>query len=325
MKPLALFQSGPQGSLLGKEIRERLVDRPLFANREIRLFSALDSEVGTLTEVAGAATFIRRYEPGDLEGIELAIFCDSSEASREIAAARPEGTTAIVLATELQGDFGHPIVSGINEAAAARGALLSSPHPAAVLLAHLLHPLRGLGIEEAVATVVQPASIEGEAGVEELFEDARQVFTMAGKRKHSIFGKQLAFNLLPTASGASPIASALSTVLDGEPPVALHVIQGGVFHGITASLFVRFVGLAGGAAGAGAKAIKKALATNLALELDDVPRGLGPIDAAISDRVLVAPLRAEESAAGGFWIWATLDNLARGGALNALEIAEGLL
>lgn len=322
MKPLALFHSG---SLLGKEIRERLLDRPAFANRDIRLFSALDAEVGTLTEVGGAATFVRRYEPGDLDGIELAIFCDSSATSREIAATRPEGTTAVLLATDLEGDCGHPIVSGINDGAARPGALLSSPHSAAILLAHLLHPLRSLGVEEAVATVIQPASIEGEAGVEELFEDARQVFTLVGKRKNPIFGKQLAFNLLPTASGALPIANQLSTVLQGEPPVGLHVIQGGVFHGVTASLFVRLTASAGLAAGAGAKAVKKALASNLVLELDDVPRGLGPIDAASTDRVLVAPLRAEESAAGGFWIWATLDNLARGGALNALEIAEGLL
>ena len=328
MKPRALFHSG---SLLGREVRERVAERPAFVGRDIHLFSALDAEVGTLTEVAGAATFVRRYTPGDLEGVELAIFCDASATSREIAASRPSGTTAIFLG-DAAGDQNEspisplpPIVAGINDALASRGGIWSSPHPAAVLLAHLLHPLRGLGIEEAVATVIQPASIEGEAGVDELFEDARQVFTMSGKRKNPIFGKQLAFNLLPTQSGTQPIAQALAAILQGEPPVALHVIQGGVFHGITVSLFVRSAAVAGLAAGAGAKAIKKALAANPHLELDDVPKGLGPIDAAGTDKVLVAPIRAEANAAGGFWIWATLDNLARGGALNALEIAEGLL
>jgi aspartate-semialdehyde dehydrogenase len=58
--------------------------------------------------------------------------------------------------------------------------------------------------------------------------------------------------------------------------------------------------------------------------LSDKPRLLGPIDAAASDKVLFGTVRKDE-AAGGLWLWAVMDNLTRGGALNAIEIAEALL
>jgi len=48
---------------------------------------------------------------------------------------------------------------------------------------------------------------------------------------------------------------------------------------------------------------------------------LGPIDAAQSERLLVGELRPDPRHAGGYWLWATLDNLTAGGALNALAIA----
>ena len=51
----------------------------------------------------------------------------------------------------------------------------------------------------------------------------------------------------------------------------------------------------------------------------DVP---APIDAAAQEEVLVGSVRADPDYPGGYWIWAVLDNLVRGGALNAVEVAE---
>jgi aspartate-semialdehyde dehydrogenase len=49
---------------------------------------------------------------------------------------------------------------------------------------------------------------------------------------------------------------------------------------------------------------------------------LGPVAAAAIDKVLYA-VRKDDS--GGVWLWAAVDNLTRGGALNALEVAEAVL
>jgi aspartate-semialdehyde dehydrogenase len=68
------------------------------------------------------------------------------------------------------------------------------------------------------------------------------------------------------------------------------------------------------------QAIRKALAGNPHIETAEDPKHLGPIDSAASDKVLVGAIRKAPDR--GFWLWAVMDNLTRGGALNALEIAE---
>ena len=95
------------------------------------------------------------------------------------------------------------------------------------------------------------------------------------------------------------------------PPLA-------AFHSVSASLHVRLAGTSS------PQAVRKLLSASPVLEGADKPRLLGPVDAAASDKVLFGTVRKDE-AGGGFWLWAVMDNLTRGGAVNAIEIAEALL
>jgi len=289
----------------------------------VRLLSGREDEVGSLSEVGDAAALVARLDPDALEGVDAAFFCGTAEDSRAALAALPPGTTAVVLATDATPADGKPVVAGVNDRAAERGRPLLSPHPAVILLAHLLHPLRGLGIEEAVATVVQPASMHGDSGIEELFEQTRQIVTMTPQRPSPIFGGQLAFNLLPLPAPADPLRAQLREVLAGEPVVSLQVLQGGIFHSLAASLYVRCANRSEGRLDA--RAVRKALGQNPFVELAKRASRLGPVDAAASDKVLVGTVAEEEAAPGGFWLWAAMDNLTRGGALNAVAVAESVL
>jgi aspartate-semialdehyde dehydrogenase len=300
--------------LLGKELRETLeVRHPEWA--DLRLLSSREEEIGTLTEIAGAAALVGRFEPESLAGVSVAFFCGAMADNRPLLAGLPPETTAVVLSFDATVEDGRPVVAGVNTAAARDGRVLLSPHPGAVLLAHLLHPLRGLAPEEAVATLIQPASVRDDAGLEELFEQTRQIVGMTQRTPTPVFGAQLAFNVLPAPLPPGPLAAQLAAVLAGPPPAALQILQGAVFHSIAASLYVRFSGEPS------LQSVRKALADHPALELADRPRHLGPIDAAASDKVLYGPPRRDESR-GGIWLWAVMDNLTRGGALNAVEIAE---
>jgi aspartate-semialdehyde dehydrogenase len=262
---------------------------------------------------------VGRGEPDNLEGVDAAFFCGAIADNRPLLAELPATTRAIVLSFDATVEDGLPVVAGVHGANgdAARGHRpLLSPHPAAVLLAHLLHALRGLGPEEAVATLIQPVSMRDDAGLEELFESTRQIIAMTRRSPTPVFGTQLSFNLLPTPLPADPVAAQLQTVLGGKP-VALQILQGAVFHSLSASLYVRCEGQPG------PQAARKALSNHPHLEAFDKPRHLGPIDAAASDKVLYGNVRKDE-ASGGLWLWAVMDNLTRGGALNAIEIAEAV-
>lgn len=306
-------------TMLGKELRERLNLRPAFASRDPLLLTTDEEEVGNLTDVAGAAAFVGRWQEGELDTSELAFFCGPAKATQPILAARPQTTTAIVLSPETAVAAGRTIVSGVNSVHLAPGSVYLSPHPAVILLAHLLQPLRAFGVEEAVATVIQPASMYGEPGLEELFEDTRRIYTLGSRKKTPVFGQQLAFNLLPARHEPDLLAAQLGEVLAGEPPVALEVIQGGVLHSLSVSLWVRMANDPGG------PALRKALGRHPHLVLSDNPKLLGPIDASGETDILVGNVRRDAGPAGGTWIWAVMDNLTRGGVINALEIAESVL
>jgi aspartate-semialdehyde dehydrogenase len=302
--------------LLGKELRETLEAR--HPEWDLRLLSDREDEIGTLTEIAGAAALVGRFEPESLEGVSLAFLCGDMAANRPLLAELPPETTAVVLSYDATVEDGLPVVAGVNTADAHGRRVLLSPHPGVVLLAHLLHPLRQLALAEAAATLIQPASMRDDAGLEELFEQTRQIVAMTRRTPTPVFGAQLAFNVLPAPLPAEPVAAQLRSVLAGAPSVALQILQGAVFHSVAASVYVRF------AEPLSPQAVRKALAAHPVIELAEKPRHLGPIDAAANDKVLLGAVRKDE-ATGGFWLWAVMDNLTRGGALNAIEIAEAVL
>jgi len=303
--------------LLGKELKDTLGNRPDLAG-DVRLLSTRDDEIGTLTEVGGAAAMVTRYEPEKLQGVSVAFLCGALEDNRPLLAGLPPETTGILLAFDATVEDGLPVVAGVNAGAARGPRVLLSPHPGVVLLAHLLHALRELSPEAAVATLIQPASMRDDAGLEELFEQTRQIVAMTKRTPSPVFGAQLAFNLLPAPLPADPLAAQVGSVLGGVPATALQVLQGGIFHSISASLWVRC------AEAPSPQAVRKALVQHPHLEAADKPRLLGPIDAAASDKILFGGVRRDETG-GGFWLWAVMDNLTRGGALNAIEIAEAIL
>lgn len=302
-------------SLVGKELREALENR-MKEWREVRLLSTDPDEVGTLTEVMGAAALVQRYEPESLKDVSTLYFCGPVEKNRPLFGDVPPGAIAVVLSPDAAAADGTPVVAGVNTEAARAGVRLLSPHPAVVLLAHVLAPLRAFQPVDLVATLIQPASTQGDPGIQELFEQTREIVAMIGRSPTPVYGAQLSFNLLPTASETLPLSELLQKILPETPPIPLHVLQGSVFHGLAASLYVRFGG------SPNPQAIRKALKSNPHIELAEDPGHLGPIDSATTDKVILGTVR--EDAAGGFWFWAVMDNLTRGTALNAIEVAEAV-
>jgi aspartate-semialdehyde dehydrogenase len=305
-------------NLLGKELRETLGrDDRSISWQEVRLLSPNEQDIGILTEVAGAAALVQRFDPEGLEGVSAVFFCGPIAANRPLLAAMPPEVTAVVLSPDATAEDGYPVVAGINQRPGSATRTLVSPHPAAVLLAHLLQPLAALcEVRQVTATVLQPTSMYDEPGIEGLFEQTRQIVAMTARRRSPVFGPaQVAFNLLPAAQGeaaAASVAAALASVLPAAPRLALQILQAGVFHGLAVSLHVSTDDAPS------LPALRKALTAGPYVAVAEDARHLGPIDAAGSDKVLLGPLRRDSH---GFWIWAAMDNLTRGGALNAVEIA----
>jgi aspartate-semialdehyde dehydrogenase len=315
MRKLAIINPA---NLAGQELRQEIERRPGLQG-ELVLLATDDDEVGTLTESFGAAALVRNYEPGDLEGLDLAFLCGRAEQWRPLLQDLPVGLTVIVVSSEAEPGDGRPIVAGVNADAAAVGEVLLSPHPGVVLLAHLLAPLLPLSLTRAVVTLMVPASMQGQEGLDELFEQTRSILTFSSERPQQLFGRQLAFNLYP-ARPTLDLAGPLGEVLGrSEAHVSVSALQAGIFHGIAASAHLELgedVDLA---------ALRRAWDRSPYLALvDDEEETPSPVDAAVSEHALVGPIQATGNP-GDFWVWAVMDNLTAGTAKNAAELAEVVL
>lgn len=313
-------------TLVGKELRESLERRPELWD-EIRQLTPSEAEVGTLTELAGTAAMVARADAESLAGVDVALICGDPAAGRSMAEELPAGATAIWVHSETGAPptDAVPVVAGVNLDDAVAGASLASPHPGAVLLAHLLHPLRGFGLAGGTAVLVQPSSLYEEEGLDELFAQARNLLSMRQQEASPVFGRQLAFNLLPTPASGPGVSAQVHAALGSDPaalPLAVRVLQGAVFHGVSAAVHLRFRD----ATGADPEAVREALGEHPLNRLAEESELLGPIDAAASDGVLVGGVEAvAASDGGGVWLWGVMDNLTRGGALNVIAILERLV
>lgn len=305
-------------TLCGREIKEHLERHPELVS-DLRLLTTDQEEFGTLTEVAGAAAVVTHAEPETLADLDLLFVCGDLAPSRPALDALPAGTTTVLLSPDATVADGQPAVAGINPEVLERGATLLSPHPATVLLAHLLHALAELTPQQAVATVLQPASVYGDTGIDELLEQSRRVLAMAGPPSGGLFGGQLAFNVLPAAVDGQGVAGQVTTSLDATWPLAVEVLQGAFFHGMSASLWIDLAGATD------PQAVEDALLASPWIERAEDPGALGPVASATETRVLLGGVRADGSRPGGFWVRTAMDNLTRGGALNAIELAAAVL
>lgn len=305
--------------LLGNELREALGRRRELW-QELRLLTTDEEEVGNLTDVAGAAAMVTRLEAGDLDRVEAAFFCGGIEESRPLIAALPPSATAIILSPDASPADGRAVVAGVNHEAARAGEPLVSPHPGAVLLAHLLHPLRDFRPASATATLLQPASVHSRAALDEVFEQTRSILRFDPNPPRRIFPTQVAFNVIPNQASSEHLVPHLRAVLDPAPEsLAVQVLQAGVFHDYGASLHVVL------GEDPGPEEVRRALAEHDGNDLAVDAELLGMIDAAAREEVLVGAVENAPGEAGGYWIWAVMDNLTCGGALNALRILEAVL
>jgi aspartate-semialdehyde dehydrogenase len=304
-------------TLLGKELRERLESRPDLC-RELRLLSLDEAEVGTVTEAAGAAAFVTRLEADSFDGVDLAFFCGDVARDRPALDRMPAGVPAVLLSRGATLADAPAAIAGVRTESYVGFERVTSPDPAAIAVALLLSPLLGRGLRCAVGTIVVPVSNQGEPGVDELFEQTRSILTFAGRKHGPLYPAQIAFNLLPAADDAVEVERFVRQALGSDAPVSLQLVQSGVFHGLAVSLRVELE------TPVGATALRRSLAHAPGIAAARETPALGPVAAAGEENLLLGEVREAEEP-GAYWIWAVMDNLVRGGALNAIEVAATLL
>lgn len=325
-------------SLRGKELNDTLGES-VFASAD---FTLMDDEeaLGQIESVGGDVTFIQRIEPASFEHVDFVFFAGDQQITRKHWHSAVRAGAGILDLTYALENEPHVLVrapwvrdelreetdgSAVGPALDLQTSAIVPAHPAAVSLALLLLRLKKAGsVRRAWATILEPASEQGRAAMDELHQQTVNLLSFQPLPKE-IYDAQVAFNLLPVFGEATK-ANLLATqqrverhygLIAGDrlPSVAIQLIHAPVFHGYCISLGVELEH----------PATTESLAAALTGEHVDVVAG----DADAPSNVSTAGqedimLRLQETDdPQRFWIWAAVDNL-KLSALNALACAAEL-
>ncbi|MEK7798267.1 MAG: Asd/ArgC dimerization domain-containing protein [Acidobacteriota bacterium] len=323
---LALFDAT---TLAAKGVKDHLVARS-FPAASVRLFTSSPDPDSNLTEFKGEPMLVTSPDIDTLQDLDIAFLCGSrADGARYLDWAGRVGFVAVDLTGAAGASRGVPLVNAsVNPEAIGEGpGVIATPHPVAQILSTLLAPVRKrCGLLEAVAVVLQPASHYGEPGIDELHQQAASLMNFKEMPKE-IFGRQLAFNLMPDwlrneprgeGAGRADLEEEVLRITGGGYALGVQVIQAPVFHGHAAMVHLLLE------AGRGPDDLAACFSGSDEIRFERRGDRATPVERAGEAGILVGGIRPgrRESA---FWIWAVSDDLAGGTALNAVRIAEALL
>ena len=319
---------------VGREMVSILEARD-FSISELRLLASPRSE-GKVLEFKGERIRVRVLEPGSFDACDLALFSAGGAVSEQLAPeAWKRGCVTVDNSSAWRMDPDVPlVVPEVNPGDLAdydRKGIVANPNCSTIQMVLAIKPLQdAVGVKRVVVSTYQSAAGAGQKGIEELGAQTTSALNLRPVPME-VFPHQLAFNLLPhigafgedrfTFEETKMIAETKKILGDQSMGVCATCVRVPVFCGHAESVNIE---------------TKKPLTVERALELwrgfpglmvlDDPEEPLypTPMDCVGEDVTLVGRTRVDPSVKNGLVFWVVSDNLRKGAALNAVQIAEVL-
>ncbi|MCH7903239.1 MAG: aspartate-semialdehyde dehydrogenase [Armatimonadetes bacterium] len=329
-RPVRVAVVGATGAV-GREFA-RLLEEREWPVDELSLFASKRS-VGKRQPFKGDEVLVRECCSGGFKGVDIAFFSAGAEVSKTYAPCALESGAIVIdnsSAFRMRSDV-PLVIPEINASEiSATTRLIANPNCTAIILLMAIAPLRSLGkFERVVMTSYQSASGAGAAAMKELEEQSRAVLE-GREAEPSVFPHQCAFNVF---SHDSPIGETGMNVEEekvieetrkilGMPDLKVNAtcVRVPVFRAHSVSVLVEFSGEA-----PGIDAARSAIADFSGVRLvDDREKNHFPmpVEASGQNDVLVGRIRQDPSSRNGLCLFASGDQLLKGAALNAVQIAE---
>lgn len=319
-------------------VMRRLLDERNFDVEELRLFASARS-AGRLLTWKDTRITVEDASTADYSGLDIALFSAGGAVSKELAPrVASTGTVVIDNSSAWRMDPDVPlVVADVNDHAVANRPknIIANPNCTTMVAMPVLRPLHAESVlRSMVVSTYQATSGAGLAGVDELAQqvekagDAREL-THDGASidlgQPAEFIEPIAYNALPWAGGAVDDGSHETSeeqklrfesrkILDiADLAVSGICVRVPVFTGHSLAINARFERPLSPERG------RELLADAPGVLLDDVPT---PLKSAGIDHTLVGRLRRDETVENGLALFLSGDNLRKGAALNALQIAD---
>jgi aspartate-semialdehyde dehydrogenase len=278
---------------------------------------------------------IRDLEKFDFKGIDIALFSPGAKVSA-VHAPRAAKAGAVVIdnTSYFRMDKDVPlVVPEVNPQAIAnyeKRGIIANPNCSTIQMVVALKPLHDLAtIKRVVVSTYQSVSGAGRASMDELFTQTRGIYVNEAPTPER-FTKQIAFNVIPhidifmddgTTKEEWKMVVETKKILDPAIAVSATCVRVPVFIGHAEAVNIEF------ANPISEDQARRALQSAPGIVVVDHRADDGyvtPAECAGEDAVYVSRIRKDPTVTNGLNIWVVSDNLRKGAALNAVQIAEVL-
>jgi aspartate-semialdehyde dehydrogenase len=330
--PLTVAVVGATGAV-GREMLSTLESRNFPVGKCIALASARSA--GAVVPFKGAELAVKELGEHSFEGVDLALFSAGGGTSERFAPhAVKSGCVVIDNSSAWRMDERCPlVVPEVNpHALAGHKGIIANPNCSTIQMVVALQPLhKAAGISRVVVSTYQAVSGTGHKAVAELETQVRQLFNMQ-EPQAKVYPHRIAFNCLPqidvflengyTKEEMKMVRETVKIMGDPSIKVTATTVRVPVFYGHSEALNVEF---STPLSAAQARAILSAAPGVVVLDNPAEKIYPMPIQAAGEDAVFVGRIRQDESRPNALNMWVVADNIRKGAALNAVQIAERLL
>tara|TARA_Y100001970_G_scaffold170752_1_gene208708 strand:- start:10845 stop:11888 length:1044 start_codon:yes stop_codon:yes gene_type:complete len=209
-----------------------------------------------------------------------------------------------------------------------RANIISNPNCSTIQMVVALKPLHEKAIiNRVVVSTYQAVSGAGKTGMDELFNQTQNVYANQELKKEK-FTKQIAFNAIPhigaflengNTEEEQKMIDETKKILDDGINVSATCVRTAVFIGHSEAINIEFD------SPINEKEAKEILSKSKGISVIDHRKDEGyvtPVEVAGEDKVFVSRIRDDNTVDNGLNIWVVADNLRKGAALNAVQIAE---
>lgn len=308
------------------EVRRFPIDQlvPLASNRS----------AGKRVKFNSKPVTIRELTKDSFAGVDIALFSAGGGISKKFAPiATKAGAVVIDNSSTFRMDKTVPlVVPEINAAdVKTHKGIIANPNCTTVVTLMALHPLhRAFGVKRIFASTYQAVSGSGTMGIVEL-EQQIKALVRGRKVKKEVYPHQIAFNALPHVDTFMENGYTKEEMkMENEGRKILHhprfrasttCVRIPVYRAHSVAVNAEFVKPV--TVAAARRVLKKAPGLDL---LDDVSKKVYPLalDIASKDNCAVGRIRRDCAMKNGLSFWVVGDQLLKGAALNAVQIAEEL-
>lgn len=331
-KELTVAVVGATGAV-GREMLKTLSDRN-FPAAKVKAFASSRS-AGDLVPFGDQEILVEELREDSFTGIDLALFSAGGATSLKFAPhAAHAGCVVVDNSAAWRMDPRCPlVVPEVNpDALEKHEGIIANPNCSTIQMVLVLKPIHdAAGIERVVVSTYQAVSGTGQKGIRELEKQVADLFN-GREIEAKVYPCQIAFNILPqidifldndyTKEEMKMVNETVKIMEDPSVKVTATCARVPVFYCHAESVNIQT-----------AKKLSPADARVILVNapgvrvLDNPREGIYPlpVECAGEDPVFVGRIREDESIANGLNLWIVADNVRKGAALNAVQIAEELV